>query len=429
MKPNALPSAEHHLRFHENEVAELFEAIAQSKRGTAGRLRDALGGQGQTDAEILARPPTIDQARLTIARESGFADWPALEAAVRESPARMLYSGDGAGIVRQPLFTTTHIGALQGISDFYGLGHTPATIFGATGHAFMMNIHFELCPSGPLLWRRGGFYRLLSNLGIDTEDLGFFFQSAPRKQRSRVEARLCEALDAGLPCSLCNMEFQLISGYDDAGFLLTGPYPDHLRHRLTFGTWEQWGDEAFAYFFIHRKAAVAPRVDMVRDSLAFAVALHQNPDDFALKDYAAGPKAYDNWHDAIDTHGEIFGHLWNIDVWSECREYAARYLTEIAEWFPQVADLATQLSEAYASLATDMARLADASMTADDKKHLLLDMKQREGLAVSGLERLLAAMPEAEQGNGYRHESSPLPLPPREHVLFADIAHGKSYAA
>jgi len=49
-------------------------------------------------------------------------------------------------------------------------------------------------------------------------DLGFFDPKADKDKRKAVERRLREALDKGIPCSLINLENQIINGYDDSGF-------------------------------------------------------------------------------------------------------------------------------------------------------------------------------------------------------------------
>lgn len=70
------------------------------------------------------------------------------------------------GIEQLPL-DATRIGALHGVARYLGLNHTPATVYGGTGHAFLININKILCPSGPLVWRRERFDALVRNLGID----------------------------------------------------------------------------------------------------------------------------------------------------------------------------------------------------------------------------------------------------------------------
>ena len=64
----------------------------------------------------------------------------------------------------------TQVAVLHGVGRHFGFNHSPATVCGASGYAFVINIKRDLCPSGPLIWRRHRFNRLVVNLGIRTED-------------------------------------------------------------------------------------------------------------------------------------------------------------------------------------------------------------------------------------------------------------------
>lgn len=112
-------------------------------------------------------------------------------------------------------FNTTLMGMLKGVADFFGMAITDAWLFGGSGHAFLINIYEQLCPSGPYVWNYETFFKLVRNLGISIEDLGYFSAESKPDERGKVEQLLKGSIDAGIPCSLLNMENQLISGYDD----------------------------------------------------------------------------------------------------------------------------------------------------------------------------------------------------------------------
>ena len=113
--------------------------------------------------------------------------------------------------LKQAPFNTTMMGAMRGALDYYGIAASDAFLYGASGHAFVMNIHKELCPSGPYCWNREPVDALLANVGLRVEALGFFHAGSGAEERARVEARLRESLAAGVPCFLLNMENQLIT--------------------------------------------------------------------------------------------------------------------------------------------------------------------------------------------------------------------------
>lgn len=303
--------------------------------------------------------------------------------------------------LRQPNLDATEVGVLVGVANYFGFDHNPATVFGATGYAFMVNIHKDLCPSGPLAWReqwqrrhRGAerFNTLVPNLGIKTEYLGFHGRDASRESRRAVDAKLRCALDAGWPCALYNEEFQLVAGYDEDGFDAIGPYPDHLQRRLSFGTWQEWGDSVYADFYIYRKGAAADPIDRVRDSLAFALDVFRQPDDFATGDYSAGGAAYDRWQAAIGEFGATFGNSWNAKVWAECRHHASMYMTKIASGFPQVAALASELAQSYAKISANLRRVADEALPAAEKSATIAQTKDMELANQPRLSEMLARL-------------------------------------
>ena len=296
------------------------------------------------------------------------------------------------GLSQLPL-NATNMGVLHGVAAYWGFDASPATVFGATGYAFLINIKDDICPSGPFVWRRERFNRLVTNLGIRTRDLGFYTRATTAAERRRVDAELREAIDAGVPCSLCNDEYQLITGYDGEGFSTVGPFPDHLPRRLTFGTWQEWEQSVYAYFFVHHEGEPANRADMVRDSLSFAIEMFRSPARFALDGYAVGSDAYDQWIEALDGHGESFGNEWNATVFAECRQHAASYMREVADWFPESRALTAGLAGAYEKVARNLATVAAPSVSLEEKRQTLARTKALEVSAIDDLERLLERIP------------------------------------
>ncbi len=296
------------------------------------------------------------------------------------------------GIDQLPL-DATRIGALHGVARYLGMNHSPATVYGATGHAFLININKILCPSGPLVWRRERFDALVRNLGIEARYLGFFTADASRAERLGVEAELRAALAAGLPCALWNDEFQIITGCDSEGFDLIGPFPHHLSRRLTSVTWREWR-KTYAYFYIYSAVAPAPRLRLVRESLEFAWDMYRNSAHYAENDdYGIGPDAYRNWLVALERRGATFGHEWNAKVWAECRAYAARYLREVGTWFPNAAPLTERLARVYEDISGQLGAAADQDSPTEDKRRCILTAEAREAEAVDGLRELLDRLP------------------------------------
>jgi hypothetical protein len=294
--------------------------------------------------------------------------------------------------LRQSPFNCTYMGALRGACDHYGIGVTDAFLYGASGHAFVMNIHRLLCPSGPYCFNRDPINRLLENLGLRTTELGFYHSGSTTEERVAVDARIRDALDRGAACYLVNMEFQLITGYDETGFLTAQPWPgmDFPQAHMTFGSWAELGDEVHMDFDILDRCQAAPRPEAVRAGLGYAVDLWRNPRAHTSQDYGIGGEAYSNWISAIHAgHGSSHGNWWNGTVWAECRTQAAAFFREIAGLLP---DDAPGLADDYSTVADLLERCSSKELPDDEKIGLLEDASRREAAATDRIERALAAL-------------------------------------
>lgn len=294
-----------------------------------------------------------------------------------------------------PPFHTTLMGVLKGALDFYGVAVEAPMVFGVSGHGFLINIHERLCPSGPYCWRRNATVPLIRNLGLEMTELGFFTPQSPSADRALVERRLREALDAGVPCSLLNLEYQLITGYDETGLLTAQPWApkvDFPPARLTFGSWKELGDTFHVTFHLLRRAEPAEHRRAVLESLDYAVDLHANPQAHSFDGYAIGPLAYQNWIRAAAEHGASHGNWWNATVWSECRQMASRYFADIGRKYDRVARPALGLVEAYAEISDALARSSDKTMDATEKVKLLDQTQERESEAIRTVAALVASL-------------------------------------
>ncbi len=300
-----------------------------------------------------------------------------------------------AGLKQAP-HNTTMMGVLKAAADYHGLGLADPMIFGLSGHAFLINIHTQLCPSGPYCWKRENAGPLLANMGLRMTDLGFFDAGAKDEARAAVESKLREALDKGIPCSLINLDNQIITGYDSTGFFTAQPWaPKNITYppdRLTFGSWKEFGKECQVNFYTIDKVPPAERQRAVLASLDYAVDMWKNPGKHSSDAYGAGPNAYDNWIKAVPEFGASHGNWWNATVWSECRRMAAGYFSAIGDENKAVAERCAQLSDAYLKIADNLSKASNKTMAANEKIALLKETKALEASAISGVETLAEAL-------------------------------------
>jgi hypothetical protein len=292
-------------------------------------------------------------------------------------------------------FNTTLMGVVKGALDYHKAQVSAPMVFGASGHAFLINIHKQLCPSGPYCWNGDAAKPLIKNLGLEMTDLGFFSTQSTPEERAAVERKLRDALDRDIPCSLCHLENQLIAGYDDEGFFTMQPWApqvDFPPARLSFGSWKEFGDPIHANFYTLTRGEPVDQRKAVLESLDYAVDLHRNPTRHSLKDYGIGPDAYANWANAAAEFGASHGNWWNATVWSECRQMASRYFAEIQQSFPAVARPAAELTKIYGDIAALLNRVSDKEMEAAERIRLLAEAKDKEAEAIKKVATLAASL-------------------------------------
>lgn len=235
---------------------------------------------------------------------------------------------------------------------------------------------------------------LAANVGLRVEFLGFFMAESTSEERAAAEAKLRAALDAGVPCALVNMENQLITGYDDTGFLSAQPWAcnDFPPKRLTFGTWDELGDGIHMDFLVLRRCEPAEPRKAVLDSLWYAVDLWRNPTAHTREPYAMGPGAYAAWSAAVQAgDGGGHGNWWNAVVWAECRARAADYVREIGALLPASCDVEA-LASSYAAIADLLNQCSDKELEGARKVSMLAEAAEREGACVERIEQALVAM-------------------------------------
>ena len=300
------------------------------------------------------------------------------------------------GNLEQPPYDTSMMGVVKGALDHYGIECSSAEAFVLSGHAFVINIHEELCPSGPYCWDSARFFELLRNLGLAVERLGMLPPDAAPAAKAQLETRLRAALDAGFVCSLLNLDNQLVLGYDDDGFAMAQPWSDAVEStpaRLSAGTWSEYGAGPPLAFFKFAKDDIPSSPSRpVFEALDYAIDVWRNHEKYAEEHYGLGPQAYANWLAAIDAgHGDEHGNWWNGVVWAECRERAGDYFQSLAAAdFPGPVDQeqARQLAIGYRKVSRLLYRAADKTASPSAKRGYVAEAGELEDGCVARIETL-----------------------------------------
>ncbi len=263
----------------------------------------------------------------------------------------------------EPLWVS-HIGCLKGCLNYLGIPMTAAWLFGASGHAFVLNIADDICPSGPTAWKTNVILTLGSSVGYRTIVIfGFRGNGDLELAQDRAWEAARRAIDDGIPCygwELDVPEFYVINGYDEVGYYYQGCTVDEGAGPKP---WRELGDTGIGCVELVVVHPEQPRDDatIVKNALEFAGAAAAGGKDWVLPGYTMGLAAYDTWIAGLkgrNTSG--MGAAYNASVWASCRQNAVEFLKEAGERLPGKADDSfSEAIEAYTVVAENLAAVAE----------------------------------------------------------------------
>ncbi|NPV08609.1 MAG: hypothetical protein HPY83_11705 [Anaerolineae bacterium] len=247
--------------------------------------------------------------------------------------------------IGSPTQFITHLGCIKACLDYLGVQVPLAWLYGGTGHAFINNIHRDLCPSGPTAWRTIMLSQLAPNLGYRTpcvfgwrDELGESFRD---KQREAYDFTRT-AIDSGIPCFGWQLEvpdFYVICGYDEVGYYFSG-YGELGKGPLP---WDCLGGWDVALIEVYRVELGPPAPDdrVVKEGIEAALRFAEGPEDWVFPGYTAGPAGFERWAEALQSgRASRDGHTYNAQCWGECRSLAVEFLAAAKECLPGRCDRA-----------------------------------------------------------------------------------------
>ncbi len=261
----------------------------------------------------------------------------------------------------------SHLGCIKGCLDYLGLEVSDAWLFGATGHAFIINMHEVVCPSGPTAWNTEMLFNLGHNIGY-TVDGVFGFKSDSdfvEKQKLAWEKTKC-AIDEGLPCygwELDIPEFYVVYGYDDAGegagYYFSGPLCDSGKGPKP---WKDLGDSQIGVLEMYtvKPGQTTDDVRTIKEAFEFVLEHSKSPEKWIYPKYKAGLAGFDTWIQALEDGKAIgFGMAYNAAVWSECRGFAVKFLKEAKEWTGTLVSLFDEALKHYEVVAKNLNKISE----------------------------------------------------------------------
>ncbi|MBN1440512.1 MAG: helix-turn-helix transcriptional regulator [Anaerolineales bacterium] len=302
--------------------------------------------------------------------------------------------------LKQNDLCTTLMGCMKGASDFYDLDWTNAQLFGYSTHAFMINIHKDLCPSSPYAWKKDSLWLAMRNMGIRKAGTVSLKKGSPAAERAEAEMKLRAHLDAGKLCVLDFLEHQLISGYDTQGFIFLQPWQGGSTVELpslTFGSWkEAFEREDWIMFTLLEKDDLrADEPALLRSALAVAIRMRTSPEEFQIPYYQSGDGAWEWWLAGIERGlGASHGHWWSGMVWKECRNLASGFFDGLAGSMKpgKPADLCRELSGLYRECGSQLDIAKDKDAPAEKQKAALTKGRELDRRCADAMKDLLAAV-------------------------------------
>jgi len=260
------------------------------------------------------------------------------------------------GLPWQPRWIS-HLGCLKGCLDYLGIDLSWAWLYGGTGHAFVINIHEVVCPSGPTAWHTERLLQLAPNLGYEVSGI-FAHKGQPDFAAKQEEAwaLVRKRLDEDLPCygwELAVPEYYVIYGYDETGYYYSGPGSEDGDGPKP---WQELSVSEIGVLEIYSVELHDPASDdkAVKDALGFALEHASSPEKWIYPRYRSGPQGFDLWAEALEEgRADRFGQGYNAAVWAECRGEAVAFLREAKERLAGRADaLFDEANEAYSVVHT-----------------------------------------------------------------------------
>jgi hypothetical protein len=270
-------------------------------------------------------------------------------------------------------------------------------------------MHEGACPSGPTAWNTGKLSELGRNLGYKLDCVfGMKNQEDFQDHQKRAFEHVQHAIDRGCPCygwELEIPEFYVIYGYDETGYIYSGPSSGEGSK-----PWQELGDTGIGVLEVYSVAPgeEADDATVVKEALAFALEIADNPDAWIDDHYRAGLEGYDTWIRALEAgKASDMGVRYNTGVWLECRKNAVGFLEEAKARLPGRADTAfdeaivhyRDVSEHLGKVAEIYPWVDDASdenvLPIDDRSRSAVEAlqtaKEAEAAGLQALERIVRA--------------------------------------
>jgi hypothetical protein len=258
----------------------------------------------------------------------------------------------------------SHLGCIEGCLKYMKNDTSTGWLYGGTGHAFILNIAEDLCPSGPTAWRPLMLFQLAHNMGFEMK--GVYAQKSEadfHKEQKKAWDHVRTAINNETPCYGWEVggipEYYVVSGYDGVGYYASGGTGTNIEGPKK---WKDVGTSEIGIlemYSVHETPTSEPKV-VVKQALEKVLHHSTNPKEWILENYSSGILGFDKWIQAVrDGSAHGMGLAYNSAVWAECRKYAVKFLKEAKKRLPnEMRPLFETSQQHYKEVSKNLARVA-----------------------------------------------------------------------
>lgn len=307
------------------------------------------------------------------------------------------------GLAAKPAWMT-HMGCQQGCVEYLGIDISRGWIYGGTGHAFALNIHEELCPSGPTAWNCQASDLLARDVGYLAEGVTGERCNRDFEARQKIAwALVTGCIDNGVPCygwELEMPEWYVVTGYDERGYYYCGCNADEAKMPLPR---DDLGRTEIGFLSMQcvLECDASPDHEVVSEAIRFALDHAEGSHHF--EPYASGPEAWEQWAAALESgSASRFGAGYNAECWRECRAMAVEFLDEAGERLGREQGLFDEAIEHYSAVRDALSRVVertpfdpsagDATVRDPECAAIVREAKAAEARGLDALRRLAEAI-------------------------------------
>ena len=230
----------------------------------------------------------------------------------------------------------SHMGCLMGCAEYWKLNTSAQWIYGVSGHAFALNVHEALCPSGPTAWPTDKCNALAANVGLVIDSLTTH-KSEPDAvaKQELIWVKVRQAINEGIPCItwwLDYGEWYVIVGYDQNGNYLYDDFGRKIGQKHHSKLTDNPTGMATVLMVLGGQGTDDRTA--VREAMFFAV--EHGAGKHSHEKWHTGLAGYDTWIKALGNDKAIadkafgFGLAYNAQCWAECRHFDVAFLKEAA---------------------------------------------------------------------------------------------------